>query len=61
MGCICSKGQDKRGATRAVRNGQAEAGLSRKRRSGYSAYDSGELALLSGKASAGKVRIFLSL
>jgi hypothetical protein len=60
MGCICSRGQDKKGADRAVHNGP-DAGFSRKRRSGYSAYDSGELAMLSGKASSAKVRILVFL
>jgi len=54
MGCVCSKGRDKRGAARAARNGP-EVEFSHKRRSGYRAYDSGELAILSGKASAGKL------
>jgi hypothetical protein len=60
MGGVCSRGKDKKGAARAVHNGP-EAGFSRKRRSGYSAYDSGELAILSGKASAVKVRILIFL
>ncbi|KAJ4806305.1 Ikzf5 (DUF668) [Rhynchospora pubera] len=54
MGCVCSKGRDRRGAAHAVRDAP-EAGFSDKRRSGYSAYDSRELAILSGKASAGKL------
>ncbi|KAJ3691244.1 hypothetical protein LUZ61_020408 [Rhynchospora tenuis] len=54
MGCVCSKGRDRRGAAHAVRDAP-EVGFSDKRRSRYSAYDSGELEILSGKASAGKL------